>query len=149
MASHSFHVAWLTPETGALNPTIPTESSQANPAGIQLSVIAFKTLDSRVSYLYSAIDFWIRPKNDFKMAEGKPADTIEEAVSDGEAPKEAQSISRIRANSSIMQLKKILGKGSPDVRGRVVAQCGSSVGHNEGTATDEVSGECLLTHVSM
>jgi pyruvate carboxylase len=50
------------------------------------------------------------------MAEGKPADTFEEAVSDGEAPKEAQSISRIRANSSIMQLKKILGKSSPDVR---------------------------------
>jgi hypothetical protein len=50
------------------------------------------------------------------MAEGKPADKFEEAVSDGEAPKEAQSISRIRANSSIMQLKKILGRCSPSVR---------------------------------
>ena len=39
---------------------------------------------------------------------------IEEAVEDG-PPKEAQTVHRIRANSSIMQLKKILGKSSqPD-----------------------------------
>lgn len=36
----------------------------------------------------------------------KPADVFEE----GDAPKETQSIHRIRANSTIMQLSKILGE---------------------------------------
>lgn len=44
------------------------------------------------------------------MAAEKPADTYEEVFEDEEAPKEAQSMHRIRANSSIMQLKKILGE---------------------------------------
>lgn len=43
------------------------------------------------------------------MAQDKPVDTFEEVFEDEEAPKEAQSMHRIRANSSIMQLKKILG----------------------------------------
>lgn len=37
------------------------------------------------------------------------ANVPEEAVEDG-SPREAQTVHRIRANSSIMQLKKILGK---------------------------------------
>jgi pyruvate carboxylase len=39
----------------------------------------------------------------------QPVEVVEEAVEEGDAPKEAQSVHRIRANSSIMQLKKILG----------------------------------------
>ncbi|KAB5580204.1 carbamoyl-phosphate synthase L chain, ATP binding domain-containing protein [Coniochaeta sp. 2T2.1] len=42
------------------------------------------------------------------MAELKPTDKYEEVFEEEEAPKEAQSVHRIRANSSIMQLKKIL-----------------------------------------
>lgn len=45
------------------------------------------------------------------MAADKPTtEKYEEVFEDEEAPKEAQSMHRIRANSSIMQLKKILGK---------------------------------------
>lgn len=35
---------------------------------------------------------------------------VEEVFEEGEAPKQAQSIHRIRANSTIMQLSKILGE---------------------------------------
>ncbi|KAJ9164780.1 Pyruvate carboxylase [Coniochaeta hoffmannii] len=42
------------------------------------------------------------------MAADKPTDKYEEVFEDEEAPKEPQSMQRIRANSSIMQLKKIL-----------------------------------------
>lgn len=35
---------------------------------------------------------------------------LEEVFEEGEAPKQAQSIHRIRANSTIMQLSKILGE---------------------------------------
>lgn len=38
----------------------------------------------------------------------KPDDSYEEAIEEGNAP--PQSIHRIRANSSIMQLKKLLGE---------------------------------------
>jgi hypothetical protein len=51
------------------------------------------------------------------MAEDKPVDTFEEVFEDEEAPKEAQSMHRIRANSSIMQLKKILGMCLGSFRG--------------------------------
>jgi hypothetical protein len=44
------------------------------------------------------------------MATGQHADKYEEVFEEEEAPKEAQSMHRIRANSSIMQLKKILGE---------------------------------------
>ncbi len=45
------------------------------------------------------------------MAADKPTtEKYEEVFEDEEAPKEAQSMHRIRANSSIMQLKKILGE---------------------------------------
>jgi len=44
------------------------------------------------------------------MAADKPTDKYEEVFEDEEAPKEPQSMQRIRANSSIMQLKKILGE---------------------------------------
>lgn len=47
------------------------------------------------------------------MSDGKPVEIVEEAIEDiedGEPPKEAQTVHRIRANSTIMQLKKILGK---------------------------------------
>lgn len=37
----------------------------------------------------------------------------EEVFEEGEAPKEAQTIHRIRANSTIMQLSKILGESNP------------------------------------
>lgn len=47
------------------------------------------------------------------MAADKPTtEKYEEVFEDEEAPQEAQSMHRIRANSSIMQLKKILGKCS-------------------------------------
>lgn len=35
---------------------------------------------------------------------------VEEVFEEGEAPKQAQTIHRIRANSTIMQLSKILGE---------------------------------------
>jgi pyruvate carboxylase len=35
---------------------------------------------------------------------------VEDVFEEGEAPKQAQSIHRIRANSTIMQLSKILGE---------------------------------------
>lgn len=37
---------------------------------------------------------------------------VEEVFEEGEAPKQAQSIHRIRANSTIMQLSKILGEST-------------------------------------
>lgn len=40
---------------------------------------------------------------------------------DIDEPKEAQTIHHIRANSSIMQLKKILGKLQPDSMARVAS----------------------------
>lgn len=49
------------------------------------------------------------------MAADKPTEKYEEVFEEAEAPKEAQSMHRIRANSSIMQLKKILGE-CPDTR---------------------------------
>ena len=50
------------------------------------------------------------------MAADKPTDKYEEVFEDEEAPKEPQSMQRIRANSSIMQLKKILGESSRGAR---------------------------------
>lgn len=45
------------------------------------------------------------------MAEPQNADNYEEVFDDdGPPPKEAASVHRIRANSTIMQLKKILGE---------------------------------------
>ena len=46
------------------------------------------------------------------MADAKAEETFEEVFEDG-PPKEAQTIHRIRANSTIMQLKKILGEPWP------------------------------------
>ena len=46
------------------------------------------------------------------MAADKPADAFEDVFEEGE-PQEAQTIHRIRANSTIMQLKKILGASWP------------------------------------
>jgi len=43
------------------------------------------------------------------MAEDKPPVAFEDVFEEGE-PQEAQTIHRIRANSTIMQLKKILGE---------------------------------------
>ena len=55
------------------------------------------------------------------MAADKPAEVFEDVFEEGE-PQEAQTIHRIRANSTIMQLKKILGKsftaGSKGTAGR-------------------------------
>ncbi|KAL2258537.1 hypothetical protein VTK26DRAFT_8118 [Humicola hyalothermophila] len=42
------------------------------------------------------------------MAAQKPVSNYEEAIEDGDVPKEAQTVQRIRANSTIMQLNKIL-----------------------------------------
>jgi hypothetical protein len=49
------------------------------------------------------------------MAEAKPAENKYEEVfdEDGDVPKEAPTIHRIRANSTIMQLSKILGESKP------------------------------------
>lgn len=44
------------------------------------------------------------------MASDKPADQYEEVFEEGDVPKEAQTVHRIRANSTIMQLNKILGQ---------------------------------------
>lgn len=44
------------------------------------------------------------------MADTKGNDVPVDVFEEGDAPKEAQSIHRIRANSSIMQLNKILGE---------------------------------------
>lgn len=45
---------------------------------------------------------------------------VEEVFEEGEAPKQAQSIHRIRANSTIMQLSKILGESIPGCKGSTV-----------------------------
>lgn len=59
------------------------------------------------------------------MAEPQAAEKYEEVFDeDGPPPKEAASIHRIRANSTIMQLKKILGEFLREGRGflgRIVA----------------------------
>ena len=44
------------------------------------------------------------------MASDKPADQYEEVFEEDDVPKEAQTVHRIRANSTIMQLNKILGQ---------------------------------------
>ena len=44
------------------------------------------------------------------MAANKPVTDNDEVFEEGDAPKEAQTVHRIRANSTIMQLNKILGK---------------------------------------
>lgn len=44
------------------------------------------------------------------MAANKPVSNYEEAIEEGDAPKEARTVNRIRANSTIMQLNKILGE---------------------------------------
>jgi len=45
------------------------------------------------------------------MATDNASDKYEEVFEEGDtAPKEAQSVHRIRANSTIMQLNKILGQ---------------------------------------
>jgi pyruvate carboxylase len=43
------------------------------------------------------------------MAAENAANKYEEVFEDGDIPKEAQTVHRIRANSTIMQLNKILG----------------------------------------
>lgn len=43
------------------------------------------------------------------MAAKNVVSNYEEAVEEGGAPKEARTVHRIRANSTIMQLNKILG----------------------------------------
>lgn len=43
------------------------------------------------------------------MASDKPGDQYAEVFEEGDVPKEAQTVHRIRANSTIMQLNKILG----------------------------------------
>lgn len=48
-----------------------------------------------------------------EVAEPGPEEAVEDVVEDREPPKEAQTVHRIRANSTIMQLKKILGKCAP------------------------------------
>lgn len=44
------------------------------------------------------------------MAADKPVSNYEEVFEDGEVQKQAQTVHRIRANSTIMQLNKILGQ---------------------------------------
>jgi hypothetical protein len=44
------------------------------------------------------------------MAADKPVSNYEEVFEEGDVPKEAQTVHRIRANSTIMQLNKILGE---------------------------------------
>lgn len=45
---------------------------------------------------------------------------VEEVFEEGEAPKQAQTIHRIRANSTIMQLSKILGESIAIRHGRLL-----------------------------
>lgn len=47
------------------------------------------------------------------MAANKPVTNNDDVFEEGDAPKEAQTVHRIRANSTIMQLNKILGKWAP------------------------------------
>ena len=58
------------------------------------------------------------------MAAENVVSNYEEVFEDGDVPKEARTVHRIRANSTIMQLNKILGecaswgcRGSPVIRG--------------------------------
>jgi hypothetical protein len=44
------------------------------------------------------------------MAADKAADKFEDVFDDEDVPKEARTVHRIRANSTIMQLNKILGE---------------------------------------
>ena len=44
------------------------------------------------------------------MAANKPVTDNDDVFEEGDAPKEAQTVHRIRANSTIMQLNKILGE---------------------------------------
>jgi hypothetical protein len=46
------------------------------------------------------------------MAADKPLSNYEDVFEEGDAPKEAQTVHRIRANSTIMQLNKILGESA-------------------------------------
>lgn len=50
------------------------------------------------------------------MAAATSNDKVEDVFEEGEAPKQAQTIHRIRANSTIMQLSKILGKSTTSAR---------------------------------
>lgn len=43
------------------------------------------------------------------MAAENPANQYEDVFEDGEVPKEAQTVHRIRANSTVIHLNKILG----------------------------------------
>lgn len=47
------------------------------------------------------------------MAADKPVSNYEDVFEEGDVPKEAQTVHRIRANSTIMQLNKILGECAP------------------------------------
>lgn len=58
------------------------------------------------------------------MAADKPLSNYEDVFEEGEAPKEAQTVHRIRANSTIMQLNKILGELSGVECAELVAFCG-------------------------
>lgn len=51
------------------------------------------------------------------MAAGNAANKYEEVFEEGDVPKEAQTVHRIRANSTIMQLNKILGSYAPPAAG--------------------------------
>lgn len=49
---------------------------------------------------------------------------VEEVFEEGEAPKQAQTIHRIRANSTIMQLSKILGESITALQSSVALDWG-------------------------
>lgn len=51
--------------------------------------------------------------NCLTMAADKPVSNYEDVFEEGDVPKEAQTVHRIRANSTIMQLNKILGECAP------------------------------------
>jgi pyruvate carboxylase len=50
------------------------------------------------------------------MAADKAVSNYEEVFEEEDAPKEAQTVHRIRANSTIMHLNKILGEYAPSPR---------------------------------
>lgn len=71
---------------------------------------------------------------------------VEEVFEEGEAPKQAQTIHRIRANSTIMQLSKILGEFNSKTRSTVDLDSGdmseSKVRHVE--ALSDMWTHCIM-----
>jgi hypothetical protein len=62
------------------------------------------------------------------MAANQPVSNYDEDVfEEGDAPKEAQTVHRIRANSTIMQLNKILGECA-------FGACGGGLGELQGSS---------------